>query len=492
MIQPKGHRLEPPRVAVLIAAWLGILVSLIGGCGRSRPQPGELLAPSLAACTLLQGEVDETRVLRIALGTVADPRHAPAPQNAAERLVFRQLDETLVYVDCRGEVMPGLAGEWQSHDGGRRWTFTLRPGACFWDGTPVEARDVRHAWLASRRRAATEGRFMPWVLIEGVTETDRGARTFDVLVSAPQDGPQLFAHPALAVARAVAEADWPAGTGAYRVSGWGAGELRCVPNPYRHAGCHLRFSFHPGSDGRDLLGTETDVAIIREREALDYAHRMSQFAAHALPWDRIYVLALAGESDVADDQRITAALRADLARDVAVSDAVAARTLSFDDLNEAGDAEALSSDACKEARESTTRRGPVRLAPAAEDREPLPAGIVYAQGDEDAARLAGRLVALAEQGEPSQALAASGLLPDRLRAGLQNGETGAYLTAVQRVLPDLCLTDLVQFDRGVNFIPLIASRAHLISRRGLAGVHVDWDGCLRFSRAGWMKENALP
>src|SRR5437899_2485107 len=74
------------------------------------------------------------------------PAHAPAPENDAERLVFRQLYETLIRVDCLGRVLPGLAESWTRDVVSRPWTFTLRTDARFWDGAPVSARDVVAAW----------------------------------------------------------------------------------------------------------------------------------------------------------------------------------------------------------------------------------------------------------------------------------------------------------------------------------------------------------
>ena len=52
--------------------------------------------------------------LRIALLEPVDAGHAPTPANDAERLVFRQLYEPLVRVDCAGVVRPGLASRWRS------------------------------------------------------------------------------------------------------------------------------------------------------------------------------------------------------------------------------------------------------------------------------------------------------------------------------------------------------------------------------------------
>lgn len=63
-----------------------------------------------------------------------------------ERFVFAAFYETLVRIDCEGRALPALAAQWANEDGGRRWRFTLRSDARFWDGGPVTAEDVVAAW----------------------------------------------------------------------------------------------------------------------------------------------------------------------------------------------------------------------------------------------------------------------------------------------------------------------------------------------------------
>ncbi len=48
-------------------------------------------------------------VVTVGLHQRVDASHAPHPSNDSERLVFRQLYETLVSVDCMGRPEAGLA-----------------------------------------------------------------------------------------------------------------------------------------------------------------------------------------------------------------------------------------------------------------------------------------------------------------------------------------------------------------------------------------------
>lgn len=71
--------------------------------------------------------------------------------------------ETLVTRDAEGRIAPELASAWEFEDGGKTVKFTLREGATFHDGTPVDAHAValhfrrviglpEHAWLRGLSR----------------------------------------------------------------------------------------------------------------------------------------------------------------------------------------------------------------------------------------------------------------------------------------------------------------------------------------------------
>ena len=132
------------RQTALVAAMLTGACARPSGAPPAPPAPAPAAAPAAAgaACLLDAGRGGRGPTVTVALTDSVDPVHVPVPRNDAERLVFGQLYETLVRVDCEGHAVPGLAASWSSSDGGRRWTLTLRDQAQFWDGAPVTARDV--------------------------------------------------------------------------------------------------------------------------------------------------------------------------------------------------------------------------------------------------------------------------------------------------------------------------------------------------------------
>jgi len=64
-----------------------------------------------------------------------DPVDLSQPDSVTTRSVSRLIYDTLVTLDERGRTEPGLATSWQAQPGNQRWTFTIRPGVSFHDGT---------------------------------------------------------------------------------------------------------------------------------------------------------------------------------------------------------------------------------------------------------------------------------------------------------------------------------------------------------------------
>ena len=57
--------------------------------------------------------------------------------------ILEHIVETLVYKDANGQINGRLATDWESSEDGTEWTFTLREGVTFHDGTPFNAEAVK-------------------------------------------------------------------------------------------------------------------------------------------------------------------------------------------------------------------------------------------------------------------------------------------------------------------------------------------------------------
>jgi hypothetical protein len=399
---------------------LYLAVLLAGACARRSGAP---LAPAGVAtgCLLASGSAAHAPVVTVALTDSVDPTHAPVPRNDAERLVFRHLYETLVRFDCEGRAVPALAESWTSSDGGRRWAFTLRADAQFWDGAPVTARDV----VVGKGGA-------------GYTLTPIDARVVGVWLAQGSDAvPAFLADPALTVTKAAPGGDWPIGTGRYWVTGANATaqEIRALSS----TGDTLVFRQAAATDPRDLLDAGVDLLVTRDRPVLDYAATQTAFAVVDLPWDRVYVFATAEPP-----------------------------TIRLDGLEQSVRSEARRPQGGSFWWEELRACGPPPAAPPAASPGP-PRRIAYLRGDPTGRDLAGRIAALG--GGVAVGLAAADF-----------AKATAYVVALPRVVPDPCRAarDLLP-PWPVSVAPLVETRARAVVRRGVSRWGIDGDGTVHLA-----------
>jgi peptide/nickel transport system substrate-binding protein len=81
----------------------------------------------------------------LTVAIVADPPGwDPSASTSQEipRVVYHNVFEGLVRFDADGEIVPALATDWQVAGDGLTWTFTLRPGVVFHDGSDFTVDDV--------------------------------------------------------------------------------------------------------------------------------------------------------------------------------------------------------------------------------------------------------------------------------------------------------------------------------------------------------------
>jgi hypothetical protein len=409
-------------------------------------------------------------VATVALTDRIDPANAPRPSNDGERVLFRQVYETLVRADCRGRVAPGLAASWQIDVDGGAWIVTLREDARFSDGTEVTAADVRAGWT----RDGSGGELRPDVsrLVQSVALA--GDRALAItLRSRRGDAPMALAHPDLAVARLVDGSPWPIGTRSSRIAPDDratAATAASVITVDRGNLPAIRFLVSSG-DPRDLLDQGVDLLMTRDPAALGYAATLPQFQSLPLAWQRTHVLAIPGRArstpSLSDEQR------QGLAGDAVRGEARGARAPFW-----------WMAPDCE-----------TPLAPARTQVPPTPR-IVYDANDSAARDLAERLVALGRVASPAATAFLDALVPDRARRAFQRatglsgpalalarrqGADAGYLMLVdsQPVEPCRDLQMLTEGSRWLDpgaLVPLVETRLRAIVRRGRSGVIVESDG----------------
>jgi len=123
---------------------LALILTACGGAASPTPEePASTEAPVTEPAA-------EPVVLRIGMSGSPDSRN---PGNAWLTEAFDLIElvyDALVYIDFSGNYHPELAESWTVSDDGLTYTFTLRAGAMFSDGTPVTADDVVFSLLAYR------------------------------------------------------------------------------------------------------------------------------------------------------------------------------------------------------------------------------------------------------------------------------------------------------------------------------------------------------
>ena len=89
--------------------------------------------------------------------------------------------EYLVWLDEDLRLQPQLAESWTAEDGGKRWTFTLRRGVRFTDGTPMDSSAVKASFdrlLDPASKSAAASAFATILGPGGVSAPDASTVTF--------------------------------------------------------------------------------------------------------------------------------------------------------------------------------------------------------------------------------------------------------------------------------------------------------------------------
>jgi len=109
---------------------------------------GLLAASTALALTFggATGAVAQTPPGVLIVGQIAEPKALdPAAVTAVNdfRILMNVYDGLVRYRDGTLEVEPSLATDWEISEDGTEYTFTLREGVSFHDGTPFDAEAVK-------------------------------------------------------------------------------------------------------------------------------------------------------------------------------------------------------------------------------------------------------------------------------------------------------------------------------------------------------------
>lgn len=131
------------RLAALVLAAVLLLTACSGGPQSTNQQP----AAGEQGSASNQGEANSPDVLVIAMpsdvGTL-DPH--VSMDNQSWKVTYVAYDRLVRYKEGSTDIEGALAESWQVSEDGLQWTFRLRPGVKFQDGTPLDAHAVKFSF----------------------------------------------------------------------------------------------------------------------------------------------------------------------------------------------------------------------------------------------------------------------------------------------------------------------------------------------------------
>lgn len=218
--------------------------------GRAYNYAMSSLAARVAAALVLVLALSDGRahaqggILRVGLPGLPVTLDPALASETPAGLVTRQIFDTLLqYKDGSSDVEPALATQWQVSRDGLAWSFRLRDGVRFHDGTPLTSAQVaaslERLLFPGASHAPAANPVVPRLLrgAPGVVKAVKAPdpRTVQIVLNLPY-APLLtvLAHPAMSIVRVTTGADgaprW-LGTGAFLVAEALPGRLVLEANP---------------------------------------------------------------------------------------------------------------------------------------------------------------------------------------------------------------------------------------------------------------------
>lgn len=190
-------------------------------------------------------------------------------------------------------VEPALATRWDLSPDGRTYTFHLRQGVTFHDGTPFVARQVIQSWQRALDPATHGGRAEPLLPIKGAREFAAGTAKSVAGLAAPDDSTlvvtlieplaiftKLLAMPVASVVPGVVPQNFgehPVGTGPWKLVEWKHDDyvlftrnLRYFGGPPRSDSLRARIIAEPSTAEAEFESGDVDVLEVPPGEVREW------------------------------------------------------------------------------------------------------------------------------------------------------------------------------------------------------------------------------
>ena len=247
-----------------------------------------------------------------------DPTSNPAA--AIDLILHHNLYECLVQVGADGTIHPQLAGSWEASTDGRTWTFRLRRGVKFHDGTPCDAEAVRDSFLRAMAPDTLNPHPEYYAEIAAIEAVD----PYTVRFRLKRPIPYFLAILAQADSAIVPVAprtgvplgEHPVGTGPYRFVEWRPGDRIVLErNPdYYVPGVprveRISFRFIPDGTARVLAlrAGDVDIAVDIPYQAARSLEGEPGFTVVSGPMNLVQILAINNARKPFGDLRVRQAI----------------------------------------------------------------------------------------------------------------------------------------------------------------------------------------
>ena len=271
----------------------------------------------------------------VTFATGADPDSLD-PQNTQSNpgeQVNRMMYENLVRFSAKMQLEPALAESWSSSKDGLTWTFKLRKGVKFHDGTPFDAKAVKYFFdrVLGEEKPFKASLYTPVVQAADVID----ASTVRVVLKQPF-GAFLFimAHSAGAIVSPSAHQKWgkdlalhPVGTGPFKFVEWVKGDRVTVQRNDDYWGGRPNLDRVVVKTVREdqsrvlmLESGDADLIVNIPTEEIARLKKDPRFTVESSPTARALFIAINVKKKPFDDVRVRQALNYAVNRDAIVKD----------------------------------------------------------------------------------------------------------------------------------------------------------------------------
>ena len=332
----KRKSLKKLSICILCLFLIGALISVSGCSSGEEDVPAEVTDPDTAGS-------DEPKELIVAMGTDASTFDPHFTTDSATEVLNKNIYNNLVRFDADMNLVNDLATDYKVAEDGVTWTFWLREGVEFHDGTPFNAEAVKVNFERVLDENTGSPRRSVLAMIESVEVVDENV--VKIVTSYPTGSLlQQLAHPVGAMISPTAIEEYgedlarnPVGTGPFKLVQWDSGEkivMEANPNYFEGASKVSRIEFRivPEDATRAMLieTGDVDVALrlpIVELERLREMEGLNQIETSTVM--TMYV-ALNNQKGALQDVRVRQAMNYAINKETIINDILGGYAIEAD------------------------------------------------------------------------------------------------------------------------------------------------------------------